>query len=81
MKRFIGIQLVIFFVSASMLYLYANKIFASEGQSAGEITAAQSHKIWKVVEGLEDSWYTKEPKSVVVTPLDQSKANALRDVG
>ena len=74
MKKFIGLQLALFFISAGMLYLYASNLFGAENKL---MDAKKSYWVWQAVNELEDSWHKVEPGSsdkivVSVVPLEQS---------
>jgi hypothetical protein len=65
MKKFIGVQLAIFFVTASLLYLYASSVFGASTAKVKdikekdiiELKLADSYKIWKAINRIEDLWY------------------------
>ena len=56
MKKFIGVQLALFFVSACMLYLYASSMLATEYKSKFDMTSEDADTIWAAVNNLEDAW-------------------------
>jgi len=59
MKKFIGVQLAIFFITASFLYLYASSIFGASTVEPKPIifmTPEKSYEIWDAVNAFEDLW-------------------------
>ncbi|HJZ23500.1 MAG TPA: hypothetical protein VJ201_03535 [Candidatus Babeliales bacterium] len=80
MKKFIdGLQLVLFVGIASLLYLYAgNMIGASiqEQKNIIDMKLADSYKIWKAINRLEDLWYSSSTGEV--RPLADSKIVAAK---
>lgn len=68
MKKFIdGLQLVLFFGLASILYLYtSNMVGASinKQKSIIEMEPKESYQIWKAIKELEDLWYSSSTGNV-----------------
>jgi hypothetical protein len=63
MKRFIGIRLGIFFISAGMLYLYANNLFGKDKiakKDISELTSVEACAIWKTINSLEKIQFETE---------------------
>jgi len=60
MKKFIGVQLALFFISACMLYLYASNALAAEPKGGSKLvldmTPREADIIWDAVNKFEDSW-------------------------
>lgn len=78
------LRFMVFIIAGLSIYCYMGNILASENQEYLPIIAMSdedSHKIWDMVEALENPWYTtKDPFSLKIVPLDLKKAALLKKI-
>jgi hypothetical protein len=74
------IRFVVFIVIGLSIYCYMGNMLAMTNEKLPAIAMLDedSHKIWNLVEDLEDSWYVKDPFSLKIAPLDLKKAATLK---
>lgn len=66
MKKFIGVQLALFFISAGVLYLYASNVFGKDKvikKDISELTADEACILWKTVNSLENLPFDTEKEN------------------